>query len=86
MKHACLSIVAASVAVLSAFAEREYIWPDGKMPDPQSHQVAAMANEKEKEMEGSELIDTVALIQVRQAKLGRTNSGRSYIVKKSTYD
>ena len=24
--------------------------------------------------------------QVRQAKLGRTNSGRSYIVKKSTYD
>lgn len=26
------------------------------------------------------------LIQVRQAKLGRTNSGRSYIVKKSTYD
>ena len=35
---------------------------------------------------GSELIDTVALIQVRQATLGRTNSGRSYIVKKSTYD
>ena len=27
-----------------------------------------------------------SLIQVRQAKLGRTNSGRSYIVKKSTYD
>ena len=26
------------------------------------------------------------LIQVRQAKLGRTKSGRSYIVKKSTYD
>ena len=26
------------------------------------------------------------LPQVRQAKLGRTNSGRSYIVKKSTYD
>ena len=25
-------------------------------------------------------------IQVRQAKLGRTDSGRSYIVKKSTYD
>ena len=25
------------------------------------------------------------LIQVRQAKLGRTNSGRSYIVKKSTF-
>jgi len=24
-----------------------------------------------------------SLIQVRQAKLGRTNSGRSYIVKKS---
>ena len=27
-----------------------------------------------------------ALLYVRQAKLGRTNSGRSYIVKKSTYD
>ena len=27
-----------------------------------------------------------SLIQVRQAKLGRTDSGRSYIVKKSTYD
>ena len=26
------------------------------------------------------------LPQVRQAKLGRTNSGRSYIVRKSTYD
>ena len=26
------------------------------------------------------------LPQVRQAKLGRTNSGRSYIVKKSTYE
>ncbi len=26
------------------------------------------------------------LPQVRQAKLGRTNSGRSYVVKKSTYD
>ncbi len=29
---------------------------------------------------------TVKMPLVRQVKLGRTNSGRSYIVKKSTYD
>ena len=34
---------------------------------------------------GADLIPS-KLPQVRQAKLGRTNSGRSYIVKKSTYD
>ncbi len=33
---------------LSAFAERELIWPEGKMPDAQDHQIAAMTNEKEK--------------------------------------
>ena len=32
----------------AALAEREYIWPEGKMPDAQDHQVAAMTNEKEK--------------------------------------
>ena len=32
----------------AAFAEREYIWPDGKMPDAQDHQIGAMTNEKEK--------------------------------------
>ena len=26
--------------------EREYIWPDGKMPDVQPHQVAAKTGEK----------------------------------------
>ena len=26
--------------------EREYIWPDGKMPDVQSHQIAAKTGEK----------------------------------------
>ena len=25
--------------------EREYVWPDGKMPDPQDNQIAAMTNE-----------------------------------------
>lgn len=39
------------IAVLTAFsvitgsAQREYIWPDGKMPDFQNHQIAAMTNE-----------------------------------------
>ena len=32
----------------AALAEREYIWPEGKMPDAQGHQIAAMTNEKEK--------------------------------------
>ena len=32
----------------AAFAEREFIWPDGKMPDAQGHQIGAMTNEKEK--------------------------------------
>ena len=32
----------------AAFAEREYIWPEGKMPDAQDHLIAAMTNEKEK--------------------------------------
>ena len=32
----------------AAFAERENIWPEGRMPDAQPHQVAAMTDEKEK--------------------------------------
>ena len=33
-------------SVLTAFAgERETIWPKGKMPDAQSHQIAAMTDE-----------------------------------------
>ena len=35
---------------------------------------------------GADRVSNSKLPQVRQAKLGRTNSGRSYIVKKSTYD
>ena len=46
MKHAVLAAVLA--AVMSAAAERVAIWPEGKMPDAQDHQVAAMTNEKEK--------------------------------------
>ena len=33
---------------LVALAEREKVWPEGKMPDVQGHQIAAMTNEKEK--------------------------------------
>ena len=47
MRTLNLTILAAAV-VFSAFAEREYIWPDGKMPDAQDHQIAAMTTEKEK--------------------------------------
>ena len=36
------------VVAFAALAEREYIWPEGKMPDAQDHQIAAMTNEKEK--------------------------------------
>ena len=36
------------VVAFAALAEREYIWPEGKMPDAQAHQIAAMTNEKEK--------------------------------------
>ena len=35
-------------AAFAAFAERVNIWPEGKMPDAQDHQIAAMTNEKEK--------------------------------------
>jgi len=41
-------LLAALLAALSAAAEREFIWPEGKMPDAQPHQVAAMTDEKEK--------------------------------------
>ena len=37
-----------SVCSLSAFAERMPIWPEGKMPDCQPHQVAAMYGEVER--------------------------------------
>ena len=39
MRTLCGTILAAAV-VFSAFAEREYIWPEGKMPDAQDHQSA----------------------------------------------
>ena len=43
-----LAFVALCAAALAAFAEREFIWPEGKMPDAQPHQIAVMTNEKEK--------------------------------------
>ena len=36
------------VVAFVALAEREKVWPEGKMPDAQGHQIAAMTNEKEK--------------------------------------
>jgi acetyl esterase/lipase len=36
------------LVALAAHGEREFIWPDGKMPDAQDHQVAAMTDESEK--------------------------------------
>jgi len=54
MKKCATSHQIATIAALlacfamQAFAERVSIWPDGKMPDAQDHQIAAMTNEKEK--------------------------------------
>ena len=31
-------------AAFAAFAERVNIWPEGKMPDAQDHQIAAMTS------------------------------------------
>ena len=38
--------VALSIAVSLAAAEREYLWPEGKMPNAQSHQVGATTAEQ----------------------------------------
>ncbi len=35
----------AAFAAFTASAEREYLWPEGRMPDAQPHQVAKMTNE-----------------------------------------
>ena len=41
-------LAAFCAAAFAAPAEREKIWPDGRMPDAQPHQIAAMTDEKEK--------------------------------------
>ena len=43
MKHLLTFVVLLAAVSLSA-QEREYIWPDGKMPDAQPHQIAAMTD------------------------------------------
>ena len=48
MKKNVLALGAGIFAACVVFAEREPIWPEGKMPDAQPHQIAAMTNEKEK--------------------------------------
>lgn len=39
-----LSLSVAAVAAEGEEIRRQYLWPDGKMPDAQSHQIAAMLN------------------------------------------
>ena len=43
-RHGFLIAVAFAVGTAFAATEREYIWPDGKMPDAQPHQIAAMTD------------------------------------------
>ena len=38
------ALLPALLAAAAFAAEREYIWPDGMMPDPQPHQIAAMTD------------------------------------------
>jgi len=45
-----LAFIFCALTALNTFAwERETIWPDGKMPDAQAHQIAAMTDESRKE-------------------------------------
>ena len=44
-RHLATAFLAALLAAPAALAERENIWPEGKMPDAQPHQVAKMTNE-----------------------------------------
>ena len=42
-----LFVLILTLATINAFAwEREYIWPNGKMPDSQAQQVATMTDEQ----------------------------------------
>ena len=43
-----LSLTIVIVLTRPVFAEVEYLWPDGKMPDAQAHQIAAMTDETKK--------------------------------------
>lgn len=47
MKH-ILSTLCLLLCVLTSAKEREYIWPKGKMPDAQEHQIGAMTDESSK--------------------------------------
>ncbi len=50
MKKSLLAIVAVCFSVcLFAAGERQPVWPEGKMPDRQEHQIAAMTDEAGKE-------------------------------------
>ena len=45
MKRALLSILLLSTVLFAGAVERVNLWPKGKMPDPQDHQIAALRNE-----------------------------------------
>lgn len=49
MKRISLLLAALLLCVTLFAGEREKIWPKGKMPDQQAHQIAAMTDESEKE-------------------------------------
>ena len=45
MKERLLCAVLLAVAFVAGAGERVYLWPEGKMPDAQPHQIAAMTDE-----------------------------------------
>ena len=45
MKERLLCAVLLAVAFVAGAGERVYLWPEGKIPDAQPHQIAAMTDE-----------------------------------------
>ena len=45
MKKTALLLAALLISIVLPAQERETVWPKGKMPDRQEHQIAAMTNE-----------------------------------------
>ncbi|MBP5790758.1 MAG: alpha/beta hydrolase fold domain-containing protein [Kiritimatiellae bacterium] len=46
---ALAAILYSSFFILHSYADRQYVWPEGKMPDAQPHQIAAMTDVSNKE-------------------------------------
>ncbi|MBR6001528.1 MAG: alpha/beta hydrolase, partial [Bacteroidales bacterium] len=49
MKRIFLSVILLLAVLSTGAADRENIWPKGKMPDAQDHQIAAMTDESKAE-------------------------------------